>query len=197
MAAVTAISTRKPLVVTVHVGAIPYRNRFVRKTMAACLALTGRLLLTRAAAVAFVSERVQAEFLARWKMRRQLLIPNGVDLELFKPVAQKDRERVRRDLDLGDRRMVLFVGRFVERKGLHLLHELATRLPSVEWVFAGRGPIDPDSWRLANVHVELIYGEEPHHIAEAVFKGLGRALDAATQVEPRASNLLASTKGSL
>ncbi len=49
----------------------------------------------------------------------------------------------------------------------------------------------------ANLHVELVYGEEPHHIAEAVFKGLGRALDAATQIEPRAANLLPSTKGSL
>ncbi len=49
----------------------------------------------------------------------------------------------------------------------------------------------------ANLHVELLYGEEPHHIAEAVFKGLGKAVDAATQIEPRAANLLPSTKGSL
>jgi imidazoleglycerol-phosphate dehydratase len=49
----------------------------------------------------------------------------------------------------------------------------------------------------ANLHVELIYGEEPHHIAEAIFKGLGRAMDAATRIEPRAANLLPSTKGSL
>jgi imidazoleglycerol-phosphate dehydratase len=49
----------------------------------------------------------------------------------------------------------------------------------------------------ANLHVQLIYGEEPHHVAEAVFKGLGRALDAATQLEPRAAHLLPSTKGSL
>src|SRR5471030_849903 len=47
----------------------------------------------------------------------------------------------------------------------------------------------------ANLHVQLVYGEEPHHIAEAVFKALGRALDAATQIEPRAANLLPSTKG--
>ncbi|HXN35753.1 MAG TPA: imidazoleglycerol-phosphate dehydratase HisB [Opitutaceae bacterium] len=49
----------------------------------------------------------------------------------------------------------------------------------------------------ANLHVELIYGEEPHHIAEAIFKGLGRAMDAATRIEPRAAGLLPSTKGSL
>jgi imidazoleglycerol-phosphate dehydratase len=49
----------------------------------------------------------------------------------------------------------------------------------------------------ANLHVELVYGEEPHHIAEAIFKALGRAMDAATQIEPRAANLLPSTKGTL
>ena len=49
----------------------------------------------------------------------------------------------------------------------------------------------------ANLHVQLIYGEEPHHVAEAIFKGLGRALDAATQIEPRAADLLPSTKGKL
>jgi len=49
----------------------------------------------------------------------------------------------------------------------------------------------------ANLHVKLVYGEEPHHVAEAVFKGLARALDVATQIDPRASDLLPSTKGTL
>ena len=49
----------------------------------------------------------------------------------------------------------------------------------------------------ANLHVHLIYGEEPHHVAEAIFKGLARALDIATQIEPRAADLLPSTKGKL
>jgi len=48
-----------------------------------------------------------------------------------------------------------------------------------------------------NLHITLLYGEEPHHIAEAIFKGLARALDAATQIDPRAANSLPSTKGSL
>jgi len=49
----------------------------------------------------------------------------------------------------------------------------------------------------ANVHIELLYGEEPHHVAEAVFKGLGKALDMATQIEQRAADVLPSTKGSI
>jgi imidazoleglycerol-phosphate dehydratase len=46
-----------------------------------------------------------------------------------------------------------------------------------------------------NLHVHLVYGEEPHHVAEAIFKGLARALDAATQVDPRTVGELPSTKG--
>jgi imidazoleglycerol-phosphate dehydratase len=49
----------------------------------------------------------------------------------------------------------------------------------------------------ANLHVKLVYGEEPHHVAEAIFKCLARALDAATQIEPRAADLLPSTKGKI
>ncbi len=49
----------------------------------------------------------------------------------------------------------------------------------------------------ANLHVTLEYGEEPHHVAEAIFKGLARALDVATQIEPRAADLLPSTKGKI
>ena len=49
----------------------------------------------------------------------------------------------------------------------------------------------------ANVHVKLVYGEEPHHVVEAVFKSFAHALDAASQIEPRAADRLPSTKGKL
>ena len=47
----------------------------------------------------------------------------------------------------------------------------------------------------ANLHVQLVYGEEPHHVAEAIFKCLARALDAATQIDSRTVGELPSTKG--
>jgi len=49
----------------------------------------------------------------------------------------------------------------------------------------------------ANLHVKLEYGEEPHHVAEAIFKALARAIDIATQIDPRAATLLPSTKGKI
>ncbi len=48
-----------------------------------------------------------------------------------------------------------------------------------------------------NLHINLEYGEEPHHIAEAIFKGFARALDMATTVDSRLRGALPSTKGTL
>ncbi len=47
-----------------------------------------------------------------------------------------------------------------------------------------------------NLHVRMASGRNPHHVVEAVFKSLARALDFATQRDPRLSGML-STKGSL
>ncbi len=46
------------------------------------------------------------------------------------------------------------------------------------------------------LHVRLICGRNTHHIIEAVFKALGRALDEATQLDPRIKGVM-STKGML
>jgi imidazoleglycerol-phosphate dehydratase len=47
-----------------------------------------------------------------------------------------------------------------------------------------------------NLHVRMAAGRNPHHIVEATFKSLARALDLATQRDPRVQGVL-STKGSL
>jgi phosphatidyl-myo-inositol dimannoside synthase len=52
------------------------------------------------------------------------------------------------------RPLLVFVGRFVERKGLGLIQELAERTSDWRWVLAGQGPIDPERWALPNVSVE-------------------------------------------
>lgn len=49
----------------------------------------------------------------------------------------------------------------------------------------------------ANLHVQVLYGRDDHHQVEALFKALGRALDGATQPDPRRSGQIPSTKGSL
>jgi imidazoleglycerol-phosphate dehydratase len=47
------------------------------------------------------------------------------------------------------------------------------------------------------LHVENLYGENNHHIAETCFKGLARALRTAIAIDPRQAGRVPSTKGSL
>jgi len=56
------------------------------------------------------------------------------------------------------------------------------------YAFAMNGGID--------LHAELVYGHNVHHIVEGIFKALGRALERATRLDPRIQGPL-STKGSL
>ncbi len=48
-----------------------------------------------------------------------------------------------------------------------------------------------------NVHIRLEHGEEPHHVAEAIFKGFAKSMDIATQHEVRLEGKIPSTKGTL
>lgn len=47
------------------------------------------------------------------------------------------------------------------------------------------------------LHVESLYGDNAHHIAESGFKALARALRAAIEIDPRAADAIPSTKGQL
>ena len=48
-----------------------------------------------------------------------------------------------------------------------------------------------------NLHLELLYGDEPHHIVEALFKAFAKSLDLACQRDGRILGQLPSTKGKL
>ena len=47
------------------------------------------------------------------------------------------------------------------------------------------------------LHVETLYGTNNHHIAEAAFKGVARALRTAIEIDPRKADAIPSTKGIL
>jgi imidazoleglycerol-phosphate dehydratase len=47
------------------------------------------------------------------------------------------------------------------------------------------------------LHVETLYGDNSHHVAESCFKGLARALRAAVALDPREADRVPSTKGAL
>ena len=53
-----------------------------------------------------------------------------------------------------------------------------------------------DSNIKANVHIELEYGTNSHHIVESIFKSVAKSLDSATSIDSR-SDSITSTKGNL
>jgi glycosyltransferase involved in cell wall biosynthesis len=139
---VVAYIAARRVLVTQHIGHVPYRNPLLRVLLWIANGILGRWILGGADQVVFESATVQAYFSRFVRFRSPpVLIANGVDTERFAP-AQVPGPRV-----------LLFLGRFVEKKGLAVLHELAQRLPDVHWVLAGWGPLDPSAWGLANVTV--------------------------------------------
>jgi len=150
-----ARACRRPVLVTQHVGHVPYRNALLRAALAGANRTLAAAVLARAERVVFESESVRAYFSRFVRFAHPpLLVPNGVDTERFHPASAAEREQLRRRLGVGEGQpLVLFVGRFVEKKGLAVIAELAAHFPRVLWLLAGWGPIDPTRWGLANVRV--------------------------------------------
>jgi len=145
----------RPVFVTQHVGMVPYRNPALRALLFAAYQIFARLVLGGATQVAFVSDVVRQYFTGFVRFRSPPeLIPNGVDHTVFRPVDDMQRRALRTALDVeAGTPLILFVGRFVEKKGLPVLRELAERMPEARWLLAGWGPIDPEQWALPQVRV--------------------------------------------
>ena len=143
----------KPVVVTQHVGKVPYRHALLRGLLATAQGTLGRMVLGGASQTVFVSRKVLDYFRPIVRFRHEpLCIPNGVDTAVFSPVGPAERNQLRRQFGWPEGRPVfLFVGRFVEKKGLPHLRRLAQQFPEVQYVLVGWGPEDPSQWRLANV----------------------------------------------
>lgn len=145
----------RPVLVTQHIGFVPYRNPLLRAALAAANRIVGGFVLGRASQVVFESETVRRYFARFVRFRKPpLLVPNGVDTQLFVPADPGQREALRARLGATpDTPLFLFIGRFVEKKGMHVLRALAEGFPRIQWLVAGWGPMDPGSWGLPNVTV--------------------------------------------
>jgi alpha-maltose-1-phosphate synthase len=146
---------QKPTVIVQHIGIVPYRNPLLRGAMKLLTRVATMPMLAAADQVVFISNVTAKAFAGVRYRRPPSLIFNGVDTDLFHPPRDgTERAGVRRQFGLPlDRPVALFVGRFVEKKGLHILREAARRAADVVWVFVGWGPIDPRGWDLPNVRV--------------------------------------------
>jgi glycosyltransferase involved in cell wall biosynthesis len=115
--------------------------------------LLGRAAFTAAAREVFISANVR-HFFHRDTSATARLIFNGIDTAHFRPASAIERRTAREQLRFpGRRKIVLFVGRFVRKKGFHIIKPLAQRFPEFLWVFVGSGPEDPSGWAYPNVRV--------------------------------------------
>jgi len=133
----------KPVVVTQHIGEVPYRNPVLRTLLKTANRTIGRRVLGTCEQAVFISPRVRDYFTRFVRFRRPpAYIANGVDLRVFHPVH---------DVEQNKRPALLFVGRFVEKKGLPLIRDIARLRPDWDVRLAGWGSLDPATWKLPNV----------------------------------------------
>ena len=154
IAALMARTMGRRLVVTQHIGQVPYRNPVPRWLLEVLNRVIARTVLVPADAVIYISHQVMTYFESLVGSRGTfLLVANGVDGRVFRRceevagLAELPRPRLK------TAPVLLFVGRFVEKKGLGMIRELARRTPTFQWFLAGSGPIDPATWGLSNVTV--------------------------------------------
>ena len=161
IAARAARALGKPCVLVQHIGLVPYRNPLKRALMARANTRLAAPLLRDADQVVFVSEAVLRHFASRDWRRPPLVIFNGVDTGVFTPPRDAAAvAQARTALGLPGGPVALFVGRFVEKKGLAVLAHLARERGDVTFAFAGHGPLDPARWGLANVRTYASLGAE-------------------------------------
>lgn len=83
-------------------------------------------------------------------------VKNGVDLEVFHPASETEKERLRSQLGLPPGKTVIFVGQLIERKGVSELleawREVASAVPDANLLFAGDGLLSEVVKREAAIH---------------------------------------------
>lgn len=149
---------KEALVVTVHTTwkgenealkrePLPQLNineRFVRIFNSGLRFFEGKLL-ERAERVIAVSNYTRKELLENYNVdaRKVRVIPNGVDVNRFNPPDKKEKERVKREMGFDDNKIVLYVGRLCNRKGLPTLLGAASivlrKNRNVKFVISGGG----------------------------------------------------------
>lgn len=155
---------RRPVLLVQHVGDLPFRNRLLRGLAALGNRVVGRAMLAAADRVVFISATTADHFAGVRLRAPARLLFNGVDTTVFR-AASESRDALRRRLGLpAGQKMILFVGRFVEKKGLATIEALARARPDLCIVLAGKGPIDPAAWQLGNVL--LVQGISGRALAE-------------------------------
>jgi glycosyltransferase involved in cell wall biosynthesis len=172
MVARAALSERKRLVVTQQVSVIPLKSKLLTLVQEHLILRAARRCVDGGGILTFVSDSIREWFArhARLDPRRLCTIPNAYDKQAFYVLDEAALRTASEALALPSGKLkVLFVGRFVDKKGLPLIEQLARRYTQVHFTMVGTGVIRPEAWGLANVRVvppqsaELLRGYYASH----------------------------------
>lgn len=127
-----------PAIVIKHTGEVRFSSLAGRTIFGFLNRRFFPYFLRKAAAVVFVTQAKRDNFPVI-DGPKTLVIPNGIDTANFEaPSADRSTE-------------LLFVGRFVHKKGIGVIHEMARLMPERRFVLVGFGPVDPREWNLPNI----------------------------------------------
>lgn len=144
MAVALARRQRKIVLLSQHVGFVRYRSPLLNGIERLAYATLGRAVLRRASWIVFATPAARAhvaDLLGQYPARA-CDIANGVDLEGFGPATRDEAAAARAELELPQGGpVVLFVGRLVEKKNIHLVVEISRRLENVHFLIVGDGPL--------------------------------------------------------
>jgi glycosyltransferase involved in cell wall biosynthesis len=144
----------KRVILIQHIAAIPFSSLALRTIMGVANLLVTRPMLSAADARVFISDTVRRDLLGDEPSSDFELLFNGVDSLIFPPSeGQPSAPEAVAGIDIPtSSRRILFVGRYVEKKGLDIIRALAASRLDLSFFLVGSGPIRPSEWRLANVH---------------------------------------------
>jgi glycosyltransferase involved in cell wall biosynthesis len=180
LAALWCLAARTPYVVHRHVGVVHHSSALVRLVQAVVLDTAGRMVLAGAAAVLPIDDHVAAQLprSVTAESEKVQVLGNGVDTDRFRPLPH----------ETPDKPVVLFVGRFVPKKGFDVVAAAA----GDDYVIAFAGgdrpagyddprlrflgavpPAEmPEVYARADVMVVASVGECPLTVVEAMASGL-------------------------
>jgi D-inositol-3-phosphate glycosyltransferase len=136
---------RKPLVLTQHVAMVHHTSTVVMLIQKLVYGFWGTLIFRASEAIIVYNKNVRTFLESRGVPPHTILeLRNGIDMTVFHPGEPGERERVRTEFGLPlNRPLVLFVGRFVPKKGYDQVY--GARDPAYDLVFVGSGAF-PDAW---------------------------------------------------
>lgn len=143
------------VIVVQHTRIAPYHDFIKRTLLRVANALVTRAMLASADQVIFISQNIARDFQSFSFSQPPAVVFNGVDATVFTPLAEgEDKPALRETLGLRQQGPVaLFVGRFIQNKGISIMRRMAELRPDWTWAFAGWGPLDPAGWNAPNVRV--------------------------------------------